>query len=618
MTRVKSGRRLLPFIMALFVTLTLVPLTAKAAAGDWAGSGTETDPYRVTDAGDLAKLAADVNGGDDCADTYFLLTSDIDLGGFDAGDGGGWMPVGNGSSPFSGSFDGGGHVIQNLTIDRPDTSTVGLFGDIEADGAVQNLGIVGGTVSGGGTVGGVVGLSFDGTVTNCYNTCEIIGNGEVGGVVGFNRGTATNCRNIGDINGVVIGGIVSDAGGVIGLNTGMVSNCYNTGAVTGAYGHVGGVVGNNWTGTVTSCHNTGAVNGNGWVGGVVGYNQECCAVTYCYNTGAVVGADYYVGGVAGESSGAVENCYNTGAVTGDHAVGGIVGIDGAVTNCYNTGAVTGNYDVGGVVGLDLGTVTNCYYNSDHYSGVDNGAGVGLTTARMTDPSFAATLGAAFIQRAADADNRYYPELSVFYNGTAAQQSASKASVAVAAVPFTDVAGTAWYYDAVKYVYQNGLMNGTASDTFDPNGTLTRAMTVTILYRNAGSPDASTRSNPFADAPEGTWFTDAVKWAAASGIVNGYGDGTFGPNDPVTKEQLAAILYRLEQSAGEYPPDILMDREYSDFHQVSDYAKTAVNVLTIQGVFRDIPGDAFSPQTPAVRAEVASMLYRLLTADQGWN
>jgi len=105
----------------------------------------------------------------------------------------------------------------------------------------------------------------------------------------------------------------------------------------------------------------------------------------------------------------------------------------------------------------------------------------------------------------------------------------------------------------------------------------------------------------------------VKWAADSGIVNGYGDGKFGPNDALNREQLVAILYRLQQTTGQIPLDILMDREYPDFSEISDFAKNAVTKLTMQGIFRDIPGTNFNPKTPAIRAEVAAMLYRFLTA-----
>jgi hypothetical protein len=127
--------------------------------------------------------------------------------------------------------------------------------------------------------------------------------------------------------------------------------------------------------------------------------------------------------------------------------------------------------------------------------------------------------------------------------------------------------------------------------------------------------AAAGGGQFADVAEGMYYYQAVNWAAQQGIVSGYGDGRFGPNDAVTREQLAAILYRFQHSTQQIPPDILMDKEYPDFSAISAYAKSAVTALTMQGVFRDIPGENFNPQAKASRAEVASMLQRFLEASE---
>ena len=181
------------------------------------------------------------------------------------------------------------------------------------------------------------------------------------------------------------------------------------------------------------------------------------------------------------------------------------------------------------------------------------------------------------------------------------------------LPFADVDPGDWYYDAVQYVYSAGLMLGTAGDAFAPEATLTRAMLVTVLYRLEGEPSVADLPNPFGDVPEGEWYTDAVVWAAANGIVYGYGDGRFGPGNPITKEQLAAIIHRTQQAKGDTPPDIVAGHEWTDWGEVSEWAKASVAALTAQGVFLDIPGEAFGPQTPATRAEIASVLYRYLSA-----
>jgi hypothetical protein len=183
------------------------------------------------------------------------------------------------------------------------------------------------------------------------------------------------------------------------------------------------------------------------------------------------------------------------------------------------------------------------------------------------------------------------------------------------LPFLDVQPDDWFCDAAAYVYFNDLMIGTADDAFDPHATLTRAMIVTILHRLAGEPDAAQMPNPFDDVPKGAWYAEAVNWGMKNGIALGYGNGKFGPNDPVTKEQLAAFVYRAQQSSAVVPPDILMDYEWRDWEFVSGWAKPAVAKLTMQGIFRDIPGADFRPQTPATRAETAAVFYRYLTASK---
>ena len=182
-------------------------------------------------------------------------------------------------------------------------------------------------------------------------------------------------------------------------------------------------------------------------------------------------------------------------------------------------------------------------------------------------------------------------------------------------PFADVRESDWFYDAVMYVFGKGLMVGVADDRFAPQSTLTRGMIVTILHRMAGEPDVSGLVNPFTDVPDDEWYTGAIKWGYENEIVSGYGGGRFGPNDPVTKEQLAVLIRRTQLNSDKIPPDILMGFEWADWDSISDWAKSAVNVLTIQGILADLPraDGLLNPRTPATRAEVASMLYRYLTA-----
>ena len=178
--------------------------------------------------------------------------------------------------------------------------------------------------------------------------------------------------------------------------------------------------------------------------------------------------------------------------------------------------------------------------------------------------------------------------------------------------FTDVSEDDWFYDAVLYMYGRELMIGVPANRFDPDGTLTRGMIVTILYRLAGEPDVEGLTNPFSDVAEDLWYTDAIKWGADKGIVLGYGNGRFGPNDPVTKEQLAALIDRTQRSENTALPEN-GGTEFDDISSVSDWALESVTALNAQGLFDDIPSSSFNPRNPATRAEVASVFYKWLSA-----
>ncbi len=178
------------------------------------------------------------------------------------------------------------------------------------------------------------------------------------------------------------------------------------------------------------------------------------------------------------------------------------------------------------------------------------------------------------------------------------------------LPFADVSGSDWFYNDVRYVYEKGIMDGTGIDRFSPNAPLTRAMIVTILYRMAGSPSVS-GSSDFTDVAAGKWFAKAVAWAAANGIVNGYGSGLFGPNDPVTREQLAAILYRYAVYGG--MTAVTLEENlggFADTAQLSAYAIQAMNWAVGQGLING-SGSNLVPKAQATRAQVAAIIHRYL-------
>ena len=178
------------------------------------------------------------------------------------------------------------------------------------------------------------------------------------------------------------------------------------------------------------------------------------------------------------------------------------------------------------------------------------------------------------------------------------------------LPFADVSGSDWFYNDVRYVYGKGIMDGTGADRFSPNAPLTRAMIVTILYRMAGSPSVS-GSSDFTDVAASKWFAKAVAWAAANGIVNGYGSGLFGPNDPVTREQLAAILYRYAVYGGMTAVTLEENLgSFADTAQLSAYAIQAMNWAVGQGLING-SGSNLVPKAQATRAQVAAIIHRYL-------
>jgi hypothetical protein len=177
-------------------------------------------------------------------------------------------------------------------------------------------------------------------------------------------------------------------------------------------------------------------------------------------------------------------------------------------------------------------------------------------------------------------------------------------------PFVDVNKNDWFFDDVLFSFTRGLIKGTNDDTFSPQGTLTRGMLVTILYRNAGEPDISDRSNIFSDAGN-AYFTDPIIWAVEKGIAKGYGNGKFGPNDNITRQDLAVILVRYASFIGYKLQSV---REYSNFEddaKILGYAIKAVITLYESGVVNGKGGNIFDPYGIATRIEVAAVLRRLL-------
>ena len=394
----RIGKKVLSCTLCLMMAVGMLPgMTRKTKAAAEASDGIKLvdGVYQISTYADLKEFAAIVNEGNSKANAILLRDIDAAANASDQP----WVPIGTNIRHYVGIFDGNGKKITGLTINNSSLDYAGLFGYVGQNGTVQNVGLEGGSIIGNNYIGGVAGVVFNATVTNCYNKCTVSGNTVVGGVVGYiYGGTISNCYNI---NNVV--GKEDRIGGVVGFcNGGTLSNCFNSGAVTKNTESdgkcVGGVVGYCSKGTIVNCFNSAAVTGTGsfcYIGGVLGNNQE----------------------------GNLSNSYNCGSVSGEG------------NNC----------NVGGVVGLnnakDTNAISYCYYDESicigiHALGYGNSGDCvkGMTTAQMTgmaaldNMKFSLKQGeeSPWMVRANDEFYSYYPRLKGFDKDADGSQLAPEA------------------------------------------------------------------------------------------------------------------------------------------------------------------------------------------------
>ena len=265
------------------------------------GSGSVSDPYQISTLADLEKLSLKSAYWEYC----FIQTANIDASKTkNWNDGKGFLPIGFEDTVFAGSYNGQGYSINNLYINRPSTTYVGLFGYVK-NGDIKNLGIFNCEITGRGRIGGLVGEAEQSTVSNCYCSGTLSGSSEIGGLAGFAySGSISGCYSTGTMTGssTSVGGLVGSTSGSV-----TISNCYSTALVSGA-NYVGGLTGANWGTQVDSCYCAGKVlqtGSGGYVGGFVGYNK-ISTITECY----------FNSETSGQSSGIGYDYYGTQTVTG--------------------------------------------------------------------------------------------------------------------------------------------------------------------------------------------------------------------------------------------------------------------------------------------------------------
>jgi hypothetical protein len=303
--------------------------------------------YVISDVTDFKELLAFGQNGT----LKFRLTNDLDL-----------VDEANFYIPYlAGEFDGNGHKASALSLNFNLASLLGLFGYLAPDGKVTHMSVENTNITGWIEVGGLVGSTWEGTISDCHSTGSVTGVSE------------------GDEPGSFIGGLVGQS------MHGTISNSYFTGTVTGS-SNVGGLVGQNY-GTLSNSYSSGSVSGiEGTVGGLVGVNGDAGTVSNSYST-ATVTSEHNAGGLVGENYGTVSKSYSTGSVTGDHNIGGLMGANyGHVGTSYSTGSVTGSSSVGGLVGVNGygGSVSDSFWDTETSGQATSDGGTGKTTMEMQE------------------------------------------------------------------------------------------------------------------------------------------------------------------------------------------------------------------------------------------
>ncbi|MFC1739061.1 GLUG motif-containing protein [Planctomycetota bacterium] len=384
------------------VSIVLILGMVETAAGfSGSGSGTEPDPYIITDPCQLQEMQYSLNA-------WYKLGNDIDAYETETWNAGeGFVPVGDNAHPFVGHLQGNGFAISGLYIYRIGTNYVGLFGKIGSNATIDNVTLADPNITGNDYTGSLAGYSdispanshcsggyvkghnyaggLAGYIDNSVSDCDslliaVYGNVRVGGLAGYS-GSVDNCVSSGLVNGhEFLGGLMGEVNGSIGGAHSQVS-------ILGTGDFCGGLAGYHRDGAATNCYATGSVTGASQVGGLFGQNYHS-AITNCYAEGDVTGnADsaYYGGLVGAQCGDDISSCHAAGNVNGYDGVGGLVGyVDNNyglsnISNCYSTGEVTGSgSDVGGLIGLQhrgSSSINDCYSTHAVYGSGNNVGGL---------------------------------------------------------------------------------------------------------------------------------------------------------------------------------------------------------------------------------------------------
>lgn len=506
------------------------------------------------------------------------------------------------------------------------------------------------------SVGGVCGFSFW-NIFNCYNTGKVSVTGDrvwVGGVSGFNGKDIKNCYNTGEVSVAVDGGVV---GGVCGNNDSWsrITNCYNTGkvSVTGGNAVVGGVCGMN-ANTIKNCYfltgtadkGTGDDTGEATektdsqfksdeVAWLLNGSQNPKPWGQGSNDMPVLTSNHpkdvtYTVPVCVTiqmPDGTSEQGYTTARSTLATYPSGYVffeddkytiWIDKA-TKTYEKDTVIyakekKNSSGGGSVffwdlkfdtngGSKIDTVTEWEYSTidlDEYVPEKEGY---KFVGWYADKDLDKKIDEVYLTE----DTTVYAKWEKIAEEVSEEPEEVEETEETETISFKDVKENDWFYEAVSYAVENGLMSGMSEDIFAPNTPLTREMLAVVLYNVEEQPEG-TEANTFTDVKADIWYTDAILWANENGIVAGYDNGAYGVGDLITREQFATILYRYAQFKGyDTTQGGMAVREFSDYENISDYARPAMAWAVNAGIMGGMDDGTLMPQGKATRAEAATML-----------
>jgi len=636
------------------------------------GSGTAESPYLISSPETLEEFRDRVNGenGFSPADSFegeFLkITADIDLSS-EYGEGMlSWTPI----ADFAGALDGGGHTVSGLFIKaEPFATACGLFGTNR--GTVKNL-AVSGVFEGNpfdGAAGGIAGEN-QGSIENCKNAMGLTTASQfavLGGIAGRNSGVIAGCENAGAVSG---GGSAGGIAGVLNDNNAVVKNCLNTGGVTGI-GSAGGIIGSSQNGSTRFCCSTGAVTGASGAGGIAGYKEisysdslNLVASCYFLQTDAVNSGLEAIGDLNGSGAENLfpkgEDAFRQGEVAyllqaaQDDPSGLAWGQDLISPESREDKPSPTGEEPKRVLKVTFATESEPEYAAAY----TNPTG---TVALPTPP--APPAGKSFAGWFSDGGTQFTASTAVTADITLLAQwknsssaggtpgigesrtglpyyvqngedvflgfSVGEGDAAKYIAPdgkeilfrenpksFRDVAGNWWGAAPIRFVTEREIFAGTSETTFSPHTPMTRAMFIAVLgrlyERSCGLPKAETTLK-FTDADYESYYGKYLDWAAENGIIAGIGEGRFAPDGNITRQEMAAILYRFAKYLDRLPEETGAMLSYPDSDRIAGWAEEGALYCQQNGIIAGREGGIFAPAAAASRAETAAMLERFIKA-----